>query len=32
MAEGGIEGEAMCIHEDYWNHPFQPRTLTLDQQ
>ena len=32
MAEGGIEGEAMRIHEDYWNHPFQPRTLTLDQQ
>ena len=32
MTEGGEEGEAMHGHEDYRNHPYQPPTLTLDQQ
>ena len=32
MTEGGEEGEATHIHEDYWNHPYQPPTLTPDQQ
>ena len=29
---GGEEGEAMHVHEDYRNHPYQPATLTSDQQ
>ena len=32
MTEGGEEGEAMHIHEDYQNRPYQPPTLTSDQQ
>ena len=32
MTEGGEEGEAMHIHEDYWNHSYQPPTLMSDQQ
>ena len=32
MTEGGEEGEAMHVHEDYHSHPYQPSTLTLDQQ
>ena len=32
MTEGGEEGEAMHIHEDYRNHPYQPPTVTSDQQ
>ena len=32
MTEGGEEGEAMYIHEDYQNHCYQPPTLTPDQQ
>ena len=32
VTEGGEEGEAMYIHEDYRNHPYQPPTLTPDQQ
>ena len=25
-------GETLHLHEDYWNHPYQPPTLTTDQQ
>ena len=32
VTEGGEEGEAMHIHEDYQNRPYQPPTLTSDQQ
>ena len=32
MTEGGGEGEAIHVHEDYRNHPYQPPTLTPDQQ
>ena len=32
MTEGVEEGEAMCVHEDYRNHPYQPPALTSDQQ
>ena len=32
VTEGGEEGEAMRVHEDYRNHPYQPATLTSDQQ
>ena len=32
MTEGGEEGEAMHIHEDYQNHPYQLPTVTSDQQ
>ena len=32
VAEDGKNGEAMDVHEDYKNHPYQPPTLTSDQQ
>ena len=32
MTEAGEEGEAMHVHEDYWNWPYQLPALTLDQQ
>ena len=32
VAEDGNNGEAMDVHEDYQNHPYQPPTLTSDQQ
>ena len=32
VTEGGEVGEAMHLHEDYWNHLYQPPTLTSDQQ
>ena len=32
MTEGGEEVESMNIYEDYQNHPYQPPTLTPDQQ
>ena len=32
MAEGGEEGAAMHVHEDFRNHPYQPPALTPDQQ
>ena len=32
MTEGGKEDEAMHVHEEYWNRPYQPLKLTLDQQ
>ena len=32
MAEGGEGGEAMDVHEDYRNHPYQPPTPTPNQQ
>ena len=32
MTEGGEEGEAMYIHEDYQNQCYQLPTLTPDQQ
>ena len=32
MTEGGEEDEAMHIHEGYQNHPYQPPTLTSNQQ
>ena len=32
VIEGREEGEAMYIHKDYRNHPYQPPTLTSDQQ
>ena len=32
VIEGGEEGEAMHIHEDYQNCPYQLPTLTPDQQ
>ena len=32
VTERGEEGEAMHIHEDYRNRPYQPPTLTPDQQ
>ena len=28
----GEDWEAMHVHEDYWNRPYQPLTLTPDQQ
>ena len=30
--EDGEEGEAMHVHEDYRNYPYQPPTLMPDQQ
>ena len=32
VTEGGEEGEAMHVHEDYRNHPYQPPTLMPNQQ
>ena len=32
VTEGREEGEAMHIHQDYWNHPYQPPTLTPDRR
>ena len=32
VTEGGEEDEAMHVHEDYRNHPYQLPTLTSDQQ
>ena len=32
VAEGGKEGEVMHVYEDCRNHPYQPPTLTSDQQ
>ena len=32
MTEGREEGEAMHVYEEYRNHPYQPPTLTPDQQ
>ena len=32
LTEGGEEGETTHVHEDYQNHPYQPPTLTSDQQ
>ena len=32
MTEGGEEGEAMYVHEDYQNYPYQLQTLTSDHQ
>ena len=32
MRDGGEEGEAMHVHEDYRNHRYQLPTLTPDQQ
>ena len=32
VTEGGEQDEAMHVHEDYRNHPYQPPTLTSDQQ
>ena len=32
VAEDGKNGEAIDVHEDYQNHPYQPPTLTSDQQ
>ena len=32
MIESGEEGEAMHVHEDYESRPYQPLTLTSDQQ
>ena len=32
VTEGGVEGEAMHIHEDCRNHPYQLPTLASDQQ
>ena len=32
VTEGGEEGEAIHIHEDYWNYPYQPPALTPDEQ
>ena len=32
VTEGGKEGKAMHAHEDYQNCPYQPPTLTPDQQ
>ena len=32
VTEGGEEGKAMHVHGDYRNHPYQPPTLTSDQQ
>ena len=32
VREDGEEGEVMYTHEDYWNHPYQPETLTPYQQ
>ena len=31
VTEGGEEGEAMHVHEDYRNHPYQRPKLTPDQ-
>ena len=32
MTEDGEESEAMHVHEDYQTYPYQPPTLTSDQQ
>ena len=32
VTEGGEEDEATYVHEDYRTHPYQPPTLTPDQQ
>ena len=32
VTEDGDEGEAIHIHEGYWNYPYQPPTHTPDQQ
>ena len=32
MTAGQEEGEVMHFYEDYQNHPYQPQTLTSDQQ
>ena len=32
VAESGEESEAMHVHEDYRNHPYQLPTFTPDQQ
>ena len=32
VTEGQEEGEALHVHEDYQNPPYQPPTLTPDQQ
>ena len=32
MTEGGEEGEAMQVHKDYQNHPYQSPILQSDQQ
>ena len=32
VTKDGEKGEAMHAHEDYRNHPYQPPTLTSDQQ
>ena len=32
VTEGGEEGEATYVHEDCRTHPYQPPTLTPDQQ
>ena len=32
MIESGEEGAAMHVHEDYESRPYQPLTLTSDQQ
>ena len=32
VREGGEEGEAMHVHEVYQNYPYQPPTLTPNQQ
>ena len=32
VAEDGEEDEAMQVHEDYQNHPYQSPTLTSDQE
>ena len=32
VTEGGEEVEVMHVHKDYQNHPYQPPTLTPDQQ
>ena len=32
MTEGGEEGEAINVHEEYRNHPYQLPTLMPDQQ
>ena len=31
-AEGGAESKVMDVHEEYRNYPYQPPTLTADQQ
>ena len=32
VTKGGEEGEAMHVHDDYQNHPYQPSAPTSDQQ